>query len=715
MRAWVIALLVAGCGGDDDGPPPDAAPDGDSVEIAEPIAPMAASPPRIEQCPEGWAMRTDDRGLAYCDPFPAADAAPCTGATARFTHDACAPIGATCPADGWPATLPEGRRAWFVRAGAEAGGDGSRARPFPTITAGLAASTSGDVIAIGEGTYREQVRIDRPLALIGACAEGTTLVAPNTLETRAAVLIVARAQVSIENLRVDGDGRFPGLAFDDGDVTLAGVLVERASTFGVAVRDGELDVSHLVVRDTRAPPDVGAAIVVQRAVVDVAHVRIDGSDSKGVHIVEGSHLRGEDLVIRDAHGGPGFGLAVQDHSSAQLVGLGVEHALSTALIASEGSAVDIESARLVDGATTCVIGGSLSRIVLRRSSLDRCQATGILMERSQLELEDVAITHTQTSIGREGGFGLLAYDTASIEVTRVAIDDNRSAGVVISGPASMRGSDLLVRGTLPDPLDREGGGLNVQDGATLELERALIEGNHVTGVTIGQAEQPTTATHATIRDLIVRDTAPQAAGGDFGYGVDLGSGAELTLERALLEGNHAVGMTLFDGASLVATDLVVSGTLARPNDGTLGRGVTIDQSRARIERARIARSYEVGVLGLGESTIELVDVRVLDTMERACAIDGCATTFGIGMGFYSGTNATLERFEVRRAALCGIHLANHGDVSAIDGVIADNPFGVCAEAIDRIEALQSGARYEGNGMNLIAREIEVPDPTPPPL
>ena len=68
------------------------------------------------------------------------------------------------PPGGGDPPLPT--NAIYVRAGAS-NGDGSLDRPFGSIAQAVRSAKSGDTIRVAAGTYRESIRIDKPLTLIG--------------------------------------------------------------------------------------------------------------------------------------------------------------------------------------------------------------------------------------------------------------------------------------------------------------------------------------------------------------------------------------------------------------------------------------------------------------------------------------------------------------------------------------------------------------------
>ncbi|MBW2464076.1 MAG: DUF1565 domain-containing protein, partial [Deltaproteobacteria bacterium] len=171
--AWLVA-----CGDDTSGPPWDAGVDDGAADggdggfvVAAPAAPTAPGP-LTRPCPSGFTATSD----GDCDPFPGGVLECGAGELQAPGEDACTRLGPACPAAGdWATDLPVVGTVRFVRAGATAGGDGSRGAPYPTIGEASRASGTGDVIAVAAGTYDEAVVLRAGVVLHGACTTGTVI------------------------------------------------------------------------------------------------------------------------------------------------------------------------------------------------------------------------------------------------------------------------------------------------------------------------------------------------------------------------------------------------------------------------------------------------------------------------------------------------------------------------------------------------------------
>lgn len=130
-------------------------------------------------CPEGWQSkelrvarggRFGERVVAYCEPPPREV---CSASARQAAGDAgCQDSALDCPSGDFADDLGPGP-VRYVLAGAS-GGDGSRARPFGSLS--QATSLGGPQrIAVGKGRYEESVSLRAEVELVGACAAQTQI------------------------------------------------------------------------------------------------------------------------------------------------------------------------------------------------------------------------------------------------------------------------------------------------------------------------------------------------------------------------------------------------------------------------------------------------------------------------------------------------------------------------------------------------------------
>ncbi len=643
--------------GRDGAPPLDAMP----VEVV-PDPPMPAALPVLTPCPDGWS-EVDVAGVTTCEPWTRADGPGCAAGEARFVGESCAPLGHACPSDGVPTDLPAGP-VIHVSAGATMG-DGSLGAPFGTIAEATAAAVDGDVIAVHSGTYTEAVDLSTPgVTLIGACTAETIIDAPDGPVSSAAVLMTA--DVSVSRITVRG-GR-PGLRAQGATGTVSDVWVESSFMGVVVTGAGALVANGLVVRDI-APGtsfgygffvNAGATLEVHRGLFEDLHAfGLAMSDS-------GSSALFEDVAFRDTNAAP-------------------DGTLGTAL-AVQGEAV----------------------LTIRRSVVEGAISAGILAQLdAEATIEDVLVRDIVHGTSPDDGFGIAAVTRGIAHGSRVRVHAATSTGLAATGFSSeISAEDVVVHDMRPSGGEGGGGaGAFYDTGASGVVERILV--HRGVGASIGFLG---TDLDVVIRDATCLDTQVDAAVGVSGVGFDVRMQAHATIERALVNGAVAAGLVVSsEGALLDASDLQVQGVRPTPASDTLGRGASI-QLGAELDCARCAfhDAVEAGVL-IHSSIARFSDLRVEDIAS--------SNTSGAGMGVVvvvgDAGNTTIERFLVRRGAVAGVQIADGGDLTLRDGVIADNPIGVnVQDAPPDQSALSDGVVYRDNGQNLDATSLPVPEAGP---
>jgi len=122
-------------------------------------------------CEAGWA----DDGECGCAPV----LDDCATDEIALVGGGCAVVGPadSCGTGTW-GDIPDTTSTLYVDASFSGAGDGSRTSPYATIAEAVTAATPGSTIAIAAGTYREAVRVDAPLHVLGRCSSMVTIAPP---------------------------------------------------------------------------------------------------------------------------------------------------------------------------------------------------------------------------------------------------------------------------------------------------------------------------------------------------------------------------------------------------------------------------------------------------------------------------------------------------------------------------------------------------------
>lgn len=337
---------------------------------------------------------------------------------------------------------------------------------------------------------------------------------------------------------------------------------------------------------------------------------------------------------------------------------------------------------------------------------------------ARLVARGVVVRDTRSAISdRRFGFGLDVEEAASVDAARVVIERNRRVGIYLSDAGTaVTVEDAVVRGTLPDESDGTfGDGVYASNGASLTATRFLVDGNRDLGIGTNDP-----GSRVTLRDVVVRDTLPQESDGAYGIGIDVALGAVLVGSRVLVERSHLIAVAVYDaGSSMTLEDSIVRDTLVRASDGLFGLGLAVESAAtATMRRVALARNREaaVGVYDEG-STLMLEDVRVSDTLARASS-----GAFGIGVSVGLGASATGTRVRVERSRSAGILVDAPGSTLSLDDVVvqgtlaseADGAIGWGLAVLDGAMATATRALFDGNhnlgvGVNGVGATLTLED------
>ncbi|MCC6873945.1 MAG: hypothetical protein IT378_06485 [Sandaracinaceae bacterium] len=637
--AWCLALVTLGCGGG-------VTNDGDAGDATrpDPDARDPPAPPRIAPCPDGWRELTSASGVVTCEPWPeGGERTDCPIGEGHLPGTpGCAPLGAACPADGWPAGLPADRPVVYVDDGAAAGGDGtSRARALRSIAAAMASAPAGAIVAVAEGTYDEAVAVRAGRTLWGACASGTRLVS-SAADEGAALLALAEDRASASNIAVVVSAR-PGIVVSAEGASLDGVVVSGARLVGVSVTSGSLSARRLAVLDTVSGTG--------------------GTYGNGISVASGTTLSIEQaILLRNrngalaAAGGTVTGRAIV---ASDTLPLESDERFGHGVAALAGASVTLEEAVLErNHAEAAYAGDASTSLTLRRSVL-----------------RDTLAQTRDDAFGR----GLDALGSAHAVLERSLVSGNHTGGLFAAGAGTaLTATDVVVTHTLAQPSDaRAGIGAHVDGGATLTLERVHVEDSLTLGVLATGAGAALGAT-----DLRVTGVGAQESDGRFGRGLQARMGAQATLTRAAFEATHECGLSAIDaGTSVDATHLAVSNVSPGASDAW-GVGIAAEQGASmtlsilRVESVRL-----FGIRAHTGASVVLTHVTVDDVSPSACATSSCAALPGAFGLLAQGGSMRATRFLVASAGACGALVEGMtGSLDLTDGRIEDTSTGACIQS-----------------------------------
>ncbi len=640
-------------------------------------------------CPVGFQATASS-----CQPI--LPTAPCTGASrAALGQRSCVPVG-DCDA-----AFPPTNATHFVDPAGPLD-----ATHFRTLVAALQAAPDGAVIALSPGTYSQTVRPTRPVTLVGRCPQQVSLIGDPAIDlqrTRVEVqgvtlrdsILAARvelgATLTLRHVVLEDNLRSGLQAVDRGtrvvleDVVVRGTGPDPATgTFGqgvalgngasAALTDVELTrntetalflnnpatsatLSGVVISETRTRSStrrLGWGVAVQ-AGASLTASRLVVQDSQGVGVLvtqRGSTATLSDTLIRrvaastDTMGSPfGLGVSSQDGTVTWLGG-GVEDVVGGLVDVSGADGVlsmrNISASGVKSGAAPRFGFGARrgSRLSVSSSVLRSAVTSGVVStDRSQVTLDRVAIDSID-------GVGVRAEDGV-VTGTFVDVHGHTGSAALASEGGTLTLAGCVLGGAAPSSAD---GGLGIGASATgsglLELSGCLLEGNITAGVFVRDP-----GSQATITTSEVRGTRLDRFG-EFGQGVLVETGGQVSLEDVALVQNHTAGLQVaMTPSTLTVTRVSVMGTQPR-GDGTRGRGanVSVNGSLSVINSAFID-NQQVGLFAF-DARLDVTDSLVASTRADP---DG---RYGNGVQALARGTVLVRRGAVESSAGIGAVFAN---------------------------------------------------------
>jgi hypothetical protein len=556
-------------------------------------------------CSGAWVADSPGAVALACRP---AQRSTCEGVFAGDEADC--PTLAACGADGWPASLPAG--ALYVRPGVN-GGDGSRASPFGTVEAAIAAAPAGATIALAVGAHRLALRPAKDVVLRGACASGTTLAGASGAWS--ALVVPSGRAVELHDLSVTAEGRAM-VVEQGGALRLAGVALRSAREVGVDCYGGALVIERSLV--TGVAPAAGqnqggTGIFVQNGgTATVRRTLVKGNHEVGIGVA-GATLTLEDAVLADTSTG----------SNAVRQGV--------AFLANDGAIV------------------SMRRVVVERPA-----GWGLYVQGAQARVtaEDLVVADPRGTPAGEFGLGIEVADGAIVDGSRVHVRGARELGVVATRGARTRLVDATIRSVGVRASDEQlGHGLFAYAGGRIEASHAVVRDASRVAVQVASA-----TSSMALQDAEILETKATPSSKVQGRGLSFADGATGTLARVRVQDARDLGVIVEGGATLTAEDLSVLDVAEELDRGLGGRGISVQQaSRFTADRVLVERATEVAAVFTSSSRVEVRDLAL-----RATRRLPKARTWGMGLFVADGADARVDRIAIDGAFGAGVLAALGG-------------------------------------------------------
>jgi hypothetical protein len=354
--------------------------------------------------------------------------------------------------------------------------------------------------------------------------------------------------------------------------------------------------------------------------------------------------------------------------------------------------------RATAGMTVAIGRGRYDGIVTPRAGVilaGACAAETIVgysgadPRRAVVNVSAGGVTVQDLTIGASDRVGIVASGAAAeLTLAGVAIEGVTEAALRAERGARIRASGIVARGTRSDAAGAFGRGLDVGSGAQVEVRRAVFEQNREACASVFDA-----GTSLVLAGVVIRETQSRERDRGAGAGIVVQGGASLDVSRSLVAESRGIGITGRDpGTSLVLTDVIVRDTRGEESSGEGGYGLSVDQgARAMVTRSLFERNRAHGVLGNGAgSSLVLADAVVRDTGSRERD-----ATQGAGLVITDGGSAEVSRalFEGNRAL--GLFVTEPGSSLLLaDAVVRDTRSEERTLAGGRGLNVQSGATAE---------------------
>jgi hypothetical protein len=478
--------------------------------------------------------------------------------------------GGTVPAPVAP-TVPSTIHV-YVDAAAAAGGDGTQARPFRSITAGINKATAGQVIFVRPGTYSvsktgETVPLGSPpttflgfrpnVQLVGAGAETTIIDGENTGSN---LMVIPAAGVRVAGFTFKRAPQIGLFVFRSANVTLENNLFIGNNRFGA----GSLESSGLIVRNNVAVSNLESGLAFSGAVPAApppgapTNCPASAVGNYGAWIVNNiANDNRADGILLSAGGN----YCIANNTTVNNGSSGVEfnnRAEGTAVPALNGAVVN--NTITGNGAQQFAFAGTGILSTENNAKIDLIQGNKLVKNRPYaigIFLNGRAGKITQNTVTDTQSNAILIRSQATVdEVSDNIVQNNGDAGLFVDD-ASTVGSFLRNTSTFNSKGMQVTDGCTVTtvDGNTLDDNRAIgleVAGPRVSRITTvsnnsisnNGAGSPSAGSGVQIRDSssIAAFNANRLLNNQGQGGIYLSAGGQVTITNSTIDGSVTQGL-----------------------------------------------------------------------------------------------------------------------------------------------------------------------------
>jgi len=276
------------------------------------------------------------------------------------------------------------------------------------------------------------------------------------------------------------------------------------------------------------------------------------------------------------------------------------------------------------------------------------------------------VTVRNVSFGGGQGRGLYVGPTGQATAEDVLVDGARSSGVLVNG-GTLIATDLVIRDTRPASDGRFGRGMEIVDGASVQLTRTLVERCNEFGIAVyGDL------TTVQLDSVAVRETESQSMSGQRGNGVAV-QGGGLDATGLVLEQNRYAGAGVFNAGTVARmASVVIRDTRSQVSDGTGGGGVlAMAGASVEVRGGLVASNRSYGVMSYNSgSSVRVEDAVIANTIGSEDGGDGAYGIFA-----WEGGNAYAARSVLYENRWAGAVARNTGARVELEDVVVKRTLG----------------------------------------